>query len=346
MNTPLPFDQWIAELGGSLTTESHCEFPGDALPQSAQLPDNWIAPLSHYGFLRIAGPDALRFLQGQATSDFIKARPDAGFAGCFCTAKGRAYSSFQALVPGPDQAILRMRRSIIDLTGERLAKYLVFSKAEQADISAELVAVGLSGPAAADNVRRLFGDIPAAVNHIISHSAGTVRRADEAGKLFECWLNFDQLAAHWPTLSAGMTLQGSRSWALQAIRQGIAELDAAGADEFVPQMLDYHTIGAISFTKGCYTGQEVVARMQYKGTLKRQLYPIRVAGAGLAPATALYSGASGQSIGAIVNAVSTGANEIEALAVIAIKEVEAGAEIHTDNGLPIEVLSRPYAITN
>lgn len=342
MSHPSAVTEWIRRLPGTLDQNLRYQ----ATEATLEPEQNCIIPLTHYGFLLTEGPDTNRFLQGQATCDFAKAVPGQNLPGGLCTAKGRLYCNFRSAVESPQRVLMRMQRDLLSSTRDRLGKYIVFSKAEQSDCSEDYLAIGLRGDTAATNIQAVFGQLPSGLNQQCSNDNGWVIQVDEAGTWFECWLKITQLEGLWPQLSEGLILQGTASWELAMIRLGQAEVCAATVDEFIPQMLNLHHSGAISFTKGCYTGQEVVARMQYKGTMKRQLYRIRIENPGLMAGSPLFRTDSEQSIGNIVNTVPLDDQRSEALAVISIKDVEAGSTIADENGHSLEVLSLPYAITN
>lgn len=342
MNDQPAVAQWIHRLPGTLDQNLRCHI--DAAPLEPQ--DNCIIPLPHYGFLLTEGADTTRFLQGQSTCDFAKAVPQQNLPGSFCSAKGRCYSSFHSVVESPERVLMCMQRDLVTLTKERLGKYIVFSKAEQQDCSEDYIAIGLHGMQAATNIQSVFGQLPVGVNQQCFGDAGMVFQIDAEGEWFQCWLKTSQIEDCWPALSKDLSLQGTASWELAMIRLGLAEVCAATIDEFIPQMLNLHSTGAVSFTKGCYTGQEVVARMQYKGTLKRQLYRIRLDNPAVVAGSRVFRTDSEQSIGNIVNSVALDAEDSEALAVISIKDVDAGASMVDENGHRLEVLSLPYAITN
>jgi folate-binding protein YgfZ len=265
--------------------------------------------------------------------------------GAYCSAKGRMHSSFQLACSDRDNYFLRMRRPLVASSLAVLAKYIVFSKAEQINACDNFVVFGLFGEKVAAAIKKSFGSSPNSLHHSVCHEGNIALQRDDEGNCFECWIKIDAVATFWPILSDGLTLQGSQSWELLMIRQGLGDVTEATVDSFIPQMLNFHTIGAVSFSKGCYTGQEVVARMQYKGKLKRHMYPIRIDGKNLSAGDSLYEKEQKQSIGTIVNSVALDTGGAEALAVITIKDVQNNHVIVWPNGAGIEVLSLPYAIT-
>ncbi|ARN76438.1 hypothetical protein BST96_15235 [Oceanicoccus sagamiensis] len=305
-----------------------------------------MAPLSHYGFLAITGPDTAKFLQGQTTCDVTKVDDQLSCAGAYTTPKGRIVSSFQLARTDAESYLLRMRADIVDSTQAVFAKYIVFSKAEQENVSDTYIALGLYGEQAKAAVSAAFQRCPSQAGESVNQQGNLAIQIDQDGKLYECWVKAADIASFWPLLSEKLIPQSSQHWELQLIQRGLGEVSANTVDSFIPQMLNYQLTGAVSFTKGCYTGQEVVARMEYKGKLKRPMYRIKVAAIELEAGTDLYSTEGEQSIGNIVNSVTIDDQHSEALAVITSKAVDQGTVVVGTDKATIEVLSLPYAITN
>lgn len=333
---------FLSNLGIQLDQQHHSHVADTAVEPA----DNLITVLSHYGFLAINGPDSATFLQGQTTCNLNEVSPLQSRAGAYCTPKGRMLSSFHIASLDLEQYLLRMRRPLVENTRTVLAKYIVFSKAEQTNASDDYLAIGLHGDMAKTAINNSFGACPNGQHKTLTSAGNIVIQLDQTGQNFECWLRTEQLATLWPKLSEGLELQGSQSWELLAIRRGEGEVTAATIEAFTPQMLNYQLTGAVSFNKGCYTGQEVVARLHYKAKLKRQMYRIRLDAAPLQPGQPLYRDSGEQSIGDIVNAVSLNNNQTEALATISVKEVGQKTLFVDSNEVNFEVLSLPYAINN
>lgn len=345
MNDTSSIAHFVEAIGASIDTACHCDVSGTALEPA----DNLIAPLTHYGFLETRGTDSAKFLQGQTTCNLNEVSPQQSLIGAYCTAKGRMVSSFRiaathSAASDEQTYLLRMRRDLVESTRQAFAKYIVFSKAGQSDASDCYLALGLRGAAAATAIASVFDATPAGPGQQLINNGNLAIQLDDEGLLFEAWIRTEELAMVWPRLSQGLSVQGSRTWELLCIRRGYGEVSAATAGEFIPQMLNYETIGAVNFKKGCYTGQEVVARMQYKGTMKRRMYRVRIDHSGVSANDPLFRPNSEQSIGEVVNAVDLGDGSSEALAVITIKDVESGMVQAGSERHPVEVLSLPYAI--
>jgi len=232
--------------------------------------------------LRINGPDAKKFLQGQVTCDInLLDKKDPVFVpaplGAHCTHKGRILFSFRAIEIPPDndtQTIaLSIPSDISDIAIAALKKYSVFSKVDIDTDKETYQLFGINGKNAESTLRTLVGDqeaIPTEANTaLITSSTIIVCIAKEC---YELWLTTAQAQDFTERMSDNKILD-DEYWNEIKIKAGIADIHANTSGMFTPHAINYHNIGnAVSFTKGCYTGQEVVARMQYLGQLKRQLY--------------------------------------------------------------------------
>jgi folate-binding protein YgfZ len=332
---------FLSSLGIVVDQQQHT-----VVTNNADNSDNIIMPLSYYGFLAINGEEAAKFLQGQITCDVNTVTHEHSTNGAYCSPKGRMVSSFRLASVDPEKYLLRMRNNIVANTQSVFAKYIVFSKAEQFDTSSEYQAIGLFGSRARAAINAAFGSSPEQANGCVNHKGQLAIQLDDDGLMYECWVNTSDIKALWPKLSQGLNLEGSRRWEQLTIAHGNGEITAETIDMFIPQMLNYQVTGGISFTKGCYTGQEVVARMQYKGKLKRPMYRVKFKGQPLIPGTNLYSPQSEQSIGNIVNSVCINDDKHESLAVITSKAVEQGPVLAGADRVTLEHLPLPYAISN
>ncbi|MGJ8687544.1 MAG: YgfZ/GcvT domain-containing protein [Spongiibacteraceae bacterium] len=269
--------------------------------------DAYICPLPQYGLLQVAGADSKTFLQGQTSCDWRDISNTQAGRGDYCNIKGRVISSFLAITPNNEHALLRMRSDICGSSLTAFKKYIVFSKAEISDASDQYVAIGIAGKNA-KNLIKTHLTLPEN-GKLVAHSEDGINviQLDEQQQQFECWLAPDRAITLWQALSAEACAVDSAYWEQLNIQQGIAEVSQATEDLFIPQMLDHQHIGAVSFEKGCYTGQEIVARMQYRGKLKRHLYRAFSAEA-LAPAQsgdAVYASDFTQSVGNLVSVISS-----------------------------------------
>ena len=226
------------------------------------------AALPRYGVLTIRGPDARSFLQGQATCNIDEASDARALPGGLCNPQGRLYSSFLVVSDGSEDLLLRMHADIISITAANLNKYIVFSKADSADESEYYAITGLWGRGSRELIDEVCPEPPTQTNDVVTVGRDKIIQRDDTGERFECWLAAGEESLLAEALTRCIQCD-AREWDALAVLAGEAEVQAATADEFIPQMLNYDVSGHVSFTKGCYTGQEVVARLHYRGTAKQ-----------------------------------------------------------------------------
>ncbi len=226
-----------------------------------------IADLSHLGVIQVSGADALTFLQGQLTQDVAKITAEhAAFAG-HCSPKGRLLAHFLAWKSGDDY-FLQLPREILEPIQKRLKMYVLRSKVVLTDMSNSVVRFGVAGANAASLIKEVFAQVPAQSMDAVSTALGTVIALPNGR--YEILVANDALAL-WQKLISGSKPVGASVWRWLQIRAGIPEIYPATQEQFVPQMVNDDLIGAVSFQKGCYTGQEIVARLHYLGKAKRRM---------------------------------------------------------------------------
>jgi tRNA-modifying protein YgfZ len=185
------------------------------------------------------------------------------------------------------------------------------------------VVFGLHGAGTGALLQTIFGALPQRINGTVTTDAGLLLQRDEAGNWFECWLPIANAATFWQRCRMHCDAAGSEYWRRLTIDAELGEVSAATAELFIPQMLNYHLNGAVSFKKGCYTGQEIVARTHYRGQVKRHLQ--RATGTGAAPAAGSeVSDANGRAIGNVVDSVLADGGQVETLVVINDAELATG----------------------
>ncbi|BBP75204.1 MULTISPECIES: CAF17-like 4Fe-4S cluster assembly/insertion protein YgfZ [Pseudomonas] len=296
--------------------------------------------LSHEGVLAVRGSDASKFLQGQLTCNLDYLSENRASLGARCTQKGRMQSSFRILLEG-DGVLLAMAGELLEPQLADLKKYAVFSKSRLTDESAGWVRFGLGQ---ADSVLAALGlDLPEDTDSV-ARANGLIAIRVSVGRS-ELWAPADQAQDLRAQLAGQLREADLNTWLLGQIRAGIGQVMPQTRELFIPQMLNLQAVGGVSFKKGCYTGQEIVARMQYLGKLKRRLYRLTLdAGQLPEPGTPLFSPAHNSSIGEVVIA-ATAEHSIELLAVLQAEAVEAGI-VHLGDlqGPALTLLDLPYQL--
>ena len=223
---------------------------------------NGVSPLPHLGVLRVEGEEAARFLQGQLTQDFALLAASEARLAAYCTPKGRMQASFVGFRRSPADIVLVMSRDILAPTLKRLSMFVLRAKARLSDASAAFDLHGIAGPTANELAPTLRSPWSHAV--VGPSNAIALYPADGQTRILSVTPAGEPPPAG-PPLAPELWLWGE-------VRSGIATITAPIVEAFVPQMLNYESVGGVNFKKGCYPGQEVVARSQFRGTLKRRAY--------------------------------------------------------------------------
>jgi len=300
-----------------------------------------LATLDHLGVLRFSGADAKVFLQGQLSCDVANLGPDSATYGAHCSPKGRMLANF-LLWREDAEFLMALSRDIAPAVQKQISKYVLRSKVKVSDASEGIGLTGASGPRAEDALRVVVSDPPKKPNEVFRQEDGTtaIRLAD--GRFI--------LSAAEPAVAAlRQKLQDllepadARLWRWLDIRNGLPWITAATQDELVPQMANLERIGGVSFDKGCYTGQEVVARAQHLGTLKRRMFLANVSARAEA-GDKLYSEDLGdQASGIVVNAEVSPDGGYDLLAVVQTASREASTvHLRSLAGPELRFLPLPY----
>ncbi len=296
-----------------------------------------LAALPSRGVLSLEGADATRFLQGQFSCDVSTVAVGESLPSACCTPKGRAVANPRLWRIDEQRWLLVLPREAIAALSEFLSRYLVFSRAELRDLSDELLACASFGAVDCTGLDAL-ADVPdnswgGAAEH------GWWRRV--APQWRELWLPAERAAEQWSQLVAnGAQPVGEAVWQLKLIRRGDGELRQRTSGVFLPQMLNLDARGGIDYDKGCYTGQEVVARTHFRGQLKRRMYRAELEASALpTPGTALHD-PNGLSCGQVLCAAPVATGKWELLAVL---RCEARATAQLD-GAALRLLPLPYPL--
>ncbi|WP_166647501.1 YgfZ/GcvT domain-containing protein [Pseudomonas syringae] len=296
--------------------------------------------LSHEGVLAVRGVDAGKFLQGQLTCNLNYLSESQSSLGARCTQKGRMQSSFRIVFEG-DGCLLAMASELIEPQLLDLRKYAVFSKSKLTDESAAWVRFGLQE--GDDALVSLGLDLPQETGAVARADALIAIRVSPARA--ELWVPAGQADSTRSHLAGRLTEGSLNDWLLGQIRAGIGQVFGSTREEFIPQMINLQAVGGVSFKKGCYTGQEIVARMQYLGKLKRRLYRLTLQAQEIPqPGTALFSPVHASAVGNVVLAAQSDQG-IELLAVLQGDAAESG-QIHlgSPQGPALHMSELPYTL--
>jgi folate-binding protein YgfZ len=334
----------LAASGVRITAGDVTDFGDAAGERQAAAGASIVAPLAGYGLLDFAGPDAADFLHGQVSCEVKGLPADRSTYGTYNTPKGRMLASF-LLWRTPEGLRMLLARAILPAVHKRLQMFVMRSKVSITDRSAADVLIGASGPDAPAALARACGSVPPNRHDVSAFPGGYVLRIP-GGRFVACVAN-DAVPAAWAALTATLRPVGPAVWDWLEIVNGIAFVSASTQDQLVPQMANMELVGGVHFKKGCYPGQEVVARTQYLGKLKRRMYLAHVeADPPPAAGDGLYSEDTGdQANGLVVASALAPGGGWDCLAVVQSTSAEQSrVHLRAIDGPLLAFRPLPYAV--
>jgi len=306
-----------------------------------------LVDLSQLALLRAEGMDAHSFLQGQLSNDINLVNETRAQLSAYCNAKGRMFAIF-LIFRRPDNAYyLQLPAALAEPMLKRLRMFILRAKVKLEFADAGLGCIGLSGPNAEALLKTALGKTPVNDYDSITNDDVTVIRLPGPHARFALHAPLMRIMSLWLSLSAKATPVGAGPWAWLDIMAGIPVILPGTVEEFVPQMANMELVGGVSFTKGCYPGQEIVARMHYLGRLKQRMFRAHVESTlPPQPGTPVFApDLPGQSTGSVLTAQPAPEGGYDLLAVVHLSSHQAG-ELHlqTSDGphLTLEIL--PYSL--
>ncbi|PXW88195.1 hypothetical protein C8R34_1084 [Nitrosomonas sp. Nm84] len=329
--------------------ENNCvmHFGDSAAERTNAHTETIMADLSHYGLIRFSGNDAQTFLQNQLSCDVREVNLQQAQYGSYCTPKGRVLANFLLWQQGDDY-LMQLPASLIASMQKRLALYVLRAKVQLTDASNDLVRIGIAGPNAALLIKEITRS---------SHGSNQSLQVTHHEKISILYLSqqrmelitpIENAPMLWEHLNQNATPVGADCWDWLTIQAAIPTILPETQEAFLPQMINLDAIGGISFKKGCYPGQEIVARTQYLGKLKRRMFLAHIATTEtISTGDALFSmDMDDQSSGNIVNAALSPHGGFDVLAVIQQSSVDT-CDIHWQSlqGPVLKIKPLPYLLS-
>jgi folate-binding protein YgfZ len=305
--------------------------------------------LPSLGLIRASGADAVTFLHGQLSNDVKLLPPERARLAAFCTAQGRMLASLIYAKSGPDEVWLALSRDLLEPTLKRLRMFVLRAKVQLDDASGTtdtgdgLCALGLAGLSAA---QALGPTAPAQAWGKTERAGGLlIRLPDALAAPRWLWIGPKQAAAQ---VQGDLPELDPLAWDWLEVASGVAPVRAATSGQFVPQMLNYELVGGVDFKKGCYPGQEVVARSQYLGKLKRRAYLLHSAEVAQPGQEVWWSGDERQPSGQVAASAPVPSGQGSGWLVLAELKIAATADgnlhLGSASGAPLELQTLPYAL--
>lgn len=315
MNTK--WQQFLTEHGAMLNADIVQHFGNPTAELRATADDNVMAELSQYGALRVSGEDAQSFLQNLFSNDIRAVSATQAQLSSFNSAKGRMLASLLVYQDGAEY-VLQLPRSLSDMLRKKLSMYVLRSKVKITDVSDELVTIGVSGKDVADKLATIFGALPTEPLGVVSNETAQLIRWSDTR--FQLMIPSEHAPALWQGVN--LTPVGSGCWDWLTIQAGIPVILPATQEQFVAQMVNFEQLGGVNFKKGCYPGQEIVARMQYLGKLKRRMYRGHLTSLAQVGDELFSADMAGQASGMVVNVAPAPDGGYDLLAVLQITSRE------------------------
>jgi hypothetical protein len=273
--------------------------------------------------LEVTGENADTFLQGQLSNDVDALNETRAQLSTYCTPQGRMLASL--LVWRRAEAfLLQLPAELAAPIRSRLQKYVLRAKVKLGDASERWAILGIAGPGARALLEAAFGAAPPERMGKLDFEWGSM--VCVSSELYEVMVLDDSATAQWDRLAGPARPSGTQWWRWRLIQAGLPVITAATRELFVPQMANMDTLGAVSFDKGCYPGQEIVARAQYRGQVRRRLLRLHAEAGGPQPGQALFA-PSAAAVGTVVNAAPAPAGGFDVLAVVQVESTGRGARL-------------------
>jgi len=261
--------QRFLESHGARIADGEVRDFGDTLAETAALDKRIVlCDLSHEGLILASGDDANAFLHGQLTNDVAQLQDGRVQWNGYCTPKGRLLASF-LMWPAKQGLLLQMPVAMVEPIRKRLSMFVLRAKVKLEDVSQQWARIGIAGSGAAKLLQQQLGSLPPAAMQSL-HLEG-LRIIRLGAEQFEVIGTFPVIEKLWTDLAPHCVPAGRQAWDWHMIQSGIAVITPKTQESFVPQMVNFDLTGAVNFKKGCYPGQEIVARTQYRGILKRRM---------------------------------------------------------------------------
>ena len=333
------WQEYLFIQGGVFNNDSITSFGNTQQELISAQNENIICDLSHLGLLEISGEDAVTFLQGQVTNDVkLLSGNNAHYTG-YCSAKGRLLALFFAFSHN-NQLHLELNHELIEPIAKRMKMYVLRSKVNINNISDSTVRIGLNGHKIPELLTTFFSKIPQSAFESISADNSTLIRLPSESPRFEIICDVVRAKELWQALKEHCKPVGKPCWEWLEVQAGIPDIYPNTQEEFVPQMVNLDSLNAINFKKGCYTGQEIVARTHYLGKVKRRTHLTHINTTEPPHAGDDLVNLSGEAVGKIVRSAPAPSSGYDVLAEIRLESLENG--MINWKGLELKINPLPY----
>lgn len=335
---------YLLAKGAQFTEETAFVFNDETADNKKAEDSDILCDLSQFSTLVIAGEDAVDFMQGQFTNDVKQVDEHSSQFNAFCNQKGRMIANFR-LFNYQQNYFISLKADLVEASISHLQNYIVRSQVAIQDVSEQLIHLGLSGDNACDLLSEFFDDIKQDIDSVSYNENYITIRIPGLKPRYEIFCSLDFAKSLWQSISTKAEVVNSNTWDYLNIQAGLPVIDAKTSEEFVPQMANMELINGVSFTKGCFTGQEIVARMHYLGKLKKRCYKVNIATENKpSNGDKLFAenARAGQNTGMIIQVEKNPESGYDALAVIQIADTGSALFLNDADGPVVTVKELPY----
>lgn len=333
---------FLSQNGGKIGAQGMMYFSANKREDMAQLDTGCLLiPLDCFGVIHVTGEDAQTFLQGQFTNDITLLDASSAQISAYCNPKGRMLAQMLIIPNGSDYYLI-LPVAILEKTLARLRMFVLRSQVTLTDVSSEMVCLGIAGTQL-DSSHLV---LPETDYGLTNSDQILTTRIPASPRRYLLLMSSEKAQSFWQSMTQQCRPVSAHVWQWLDIQAGLPNVLAETVEEFVPQMVNLELIGGVSFKKGCYTGQEIVARMHYLGKPKRRMFRLHTETEDVPPpGEDLYlHGGDGQSAGKVVMAQPSPVKGTDLLAVIRLNHANSDSlRLGAEDGPHLEFLSLPYS---
>jgi len=336
--------EFLSSQGATLADGVVTSFGDPAGELAAAASQTVLADVSQFGLIGLAGEEAQTFLHGQITNDLRGLNESAAVFAGYLSAKGRMLANFLVMKRGADILVM-LPAALREAIQKRLSMFILRSKVKARDAGPEWVRLGVNGPDASAALTAALGyDLPEGLMSMAHGEQTFVLRLGD--QRFDVFAQPDAAPALWQKLAASCKPVGVPAWDWLLVQAGVPMVLPQTQDHFVPQMANMEILGGVSFNKGCYPGQEIVARSQYLGKVKRRLFLAHVEAEAFAGDELFSADLPDQAAGQVANAAPAPGGGCDVLAVVHTSSVDAGdVRLKSRDGAKLAFQPLPYPVS-
>ena len=343
-----------AEFSDSSEGEQLLSFGNPELERRIPPQGAVLSNLSDRGLIEVHGEDAESFLQNQLTNDIRNVTETSHQASAWCSPKGRIIANFR-IFKRRDSYFLAVSADLLEHVVKKLRMYVMMSKVTIEDASESLIHFGFAGELAEEELQEVLDldckkdqaacqPVPKETDQTLQYKTLSILRLPGTVPRFEVFGELEDAKLLWEHCNVKAAPVSSGGWHYLNILAGLPVITKDSSEAWIPQMVNYIAIGGVDFKKGCYPGQEVVARLNYLGKTKRRMYHIQINTDVLPQVNDAISSENDQEAGKILNAVINPDGKIEALAILKISEAEKPLTLASNPEATVSLLDLPYPV--